>query len=81
MGYFFPLIRNIDEGVENWLDPMSFKNIDGMDLVSLKFFTFLPDFTPNSLMKLFGRIEFWLENSPLYHLSVHYMAILQKSIG
>ena len=48
-------------------------------MTSLRYFTFLPDFVPQILMKPLLRIERWLERSPLARLSVHYMVTLEKN--
>ncbi|MCP4357712.1 MAG: methyltransferase domain-containing protein [Chloroflexi bacterium] len=78
MGYIFPLLKSIDEGIESWLEPQRWEEIEGLQLVDVVYFTFLPDFIPPALMKPFRSVERWLESSRLRPYSVHYMAVLQK---
>lgn len=78
MGYVFPILKSIDEGTERWLLPRRWSNLNGLELVDVRYFTFLPDFIPRRLMRPFLQFERWLERSPLRPYSVHYMAVLQK---
>jgi ubiquinone/menaquinone biosynthesis C-methylase UbiE len=78
MGYIFPLLASIDQGIERWITTDIWENIDGMELVDVTYFTFIPDFIPNFLMRFFLSLERWLEATPLRSFSVHYMAVLQK---
>ncbi len=80
MGYVFPILKSIDVGTERWIDPYYWENVNGMKLVSLQYFTFLPDFIPQWLMRPFLALERRLEASSLYSYSVHYMAVLQKEL-
>jgi hypothetical protein len=79
MGYIFPLLKSIDEGTEWWISPQRWEKMNGMKLVDLQHFTFLPDFIPRWLMRPFLALESRLEASPLSSYSVHYMAVLQKN--
>jgi SAM-dependent methyltransferase/uncharacterized membrane protein YbhN (UPF0104 family) len=80
MGYIFPLLREIDEGTEVWLQPQLWYEIDGLEVVDIVYFTFLPDFIPASLMKPFRKLEHLLEQSQwLQPYSVHYAVVLRKS--
>jgi len=78
MGYVFPLLRRVDEGVENWIEPEHWAAMDGLRLLDVVHFTFLPDFIPAGLMKPARSVERWLEASRLRRYSVHYMAVLRK---
>ena len=78
MGYIFPILKNIDEGTERWIDPTLWTEMNGMKLVHLRYFTFMPDFIPRWLMGLAVALERRLEASALRSYSVHYMAVLQK---
>jgi len=78
MGYVFPLLKTIDEGTEWWIETDRWKMLPGMELSSLRYFTFLPDFIPNALMGPFVKVERWLERSRYNPHSVHYMAVLTR---
>ena len=78
MGYVFPILKSIDEGTEWWIEPNFWKQMRGLDLVNMTYFTFIPDFIPEFLLNLFHRIEERLENSALREYSVHYMAVVEK---
>jgi SAM-dependent methyltransferase len=79
MGYVFPILRSIDEGIEHWIEPERWSNAPGLALDNVHYFTFLPDFLPRSLMRLALPLERRLERGPLRHFSVHYMATLRKN--
>jgi len=78
MGYIFPLLKTIDEGIEIWLDPKQLSETENLKLEDTIYFTFLPDFIPSFLMKPLRRLERKLENSSARAFSVHYMAVLRK---
>ena len=78
MGYVFPVIKSIDMGTEWWIAPRFWNQIDGFTLVDVKYFTFLPDFIPRSLLRSLAPLERRLESTPLRRYSAHYMAILRK---
>ena len=80
MGYIFPILKSIDEGIEWWIDPKYWQRVDGMKLLDLQYFTFLPDFAPQWLMRYLLSLERRLEASPLRPYSVHYMAVLKKDL-
>ena len=66
MGYVFPSLNCIDEGVERWLLPHRLEvYTDELAAVDVRYFTFLPDFLPAAVVRLLTPIERWLERSPL----------------
>ena len=78
MGYLFPILKSIDEGTEWWIDPRSWATVDGLELTGVRYFTFLPDFTPRLLMKAAVALERMLERGPTRAYSAHYMAVLRR---
>ena len=78
MGYLFPILKSIDEGTEWWIDPRSWSATPDMRLETVRYFTFLPDFTPKVLMGLAVGIERLLERGPTRAYSAHYMAVLRR---
>jgi SAM-dependent methyltransferase/uncharacterized membrane protein YbhN (UPF0104 family) len=79
MGYLFPILKSIDEGTEWWIDPRSLANRDGFHLEDVRYFTFLPDFTPRALLGLAVSVEQLLERGPTRPFSAHYMAVMRRS--
>ena len=79
MGYLFPLLKSIDEGTEWWLHPRTWTEVDNFDLVDVHYFTFLPDFTPQKLMRQALMIERWLERGATRRYSAHYMAVVSRT--
>jgi SAM-dependent methyltransferase len=80
MGYVFPSLNCIDEGVERWLLPHWLAVYTDLPVADIRYFTFLPDFLPRRLVRLLTPIERLLEASPLGAYSAHYMAVLRKPI-
>jgi 2-polyprenyl-3-methyl-5-hydroxy-6-metoxy-1,4-benzoquinol methylase len=78
MGYVFPSLNCIDEGVERWLLPHRMAMYTDAPLVDLRYFTFLPDFLPQVFVRLLAPLERLLESSPAGAYSAHYMAVLRK---
>jgi SAM-dependent methyltransferase len=78
MGYLFPVLRSIDEGIERWIEADRWRAVEGMRLERIEYFTFLPDFLPRALLQGVLPLERWLERSRLRRYSVHYMAVLRK---
>jgi len=78
MGYVFPSLNCIDEGTERWLLPHRMSTYTTAPVVGAEYFTFMPDFVPGFILRLFRPIESALETSPLRVFSAHYMAVLQK---
>jgi len=80
MGYVFPLMCDIDEGTEFWIRPDELPDVAGATWDSdVRYFTFLPDFTPAKVLKRLQRVEARLERSSLRHLSAHYAALLIRN--
>ena len=76
--YVFPLLAKIDRfGGENWI-PVDYYKKKNLNVYDLKFFTFLPNFTPLWLMPIATPFETWLERSPLASLSAHYTIVIKK---
>ena len=78
MGYVFPSLNCIDEGVERWLRPDRLSLYTDVPVAEIRYFTFLPEFLPAPLVRLLAPLERLLEGSPLRPFSAHYMAILRK---
>jgi SAM-dependent methyltransferase/uncharacterized membrane protein YbhN (UPF0104 family) len=78
MGYLFPLLKSIDEGIEHWIEPERWHEAEGMSVERIEYFTFLPDFLPRKLMPGVLKVEQRLERSALRSYSVHYMAALRR---
>jgi SAM-dependent methyltransferase/uncharacterized membrane protein YbhN (UPF0104 family) len=78
MGYVFPTINCIDEGVERWLLPDRLAQYTDVRVIDIRYFTFLPDFIPPALVRLLHPLEGRLEASFLGPYAAHYMAVLRK---
>lgn len=78
MGYVFPSLNCIDEGVERWLLPRELGALTPAPVVEVQYFTFFPDFMPQTLVRWLAPVERWLEQSALRSYSAHYMAVLRK---
>ena len=80
MGYVFPSLNCIDEGVERWLLPHRMTVYTDVPVADIRYFTFLPDFLPGRLVRFLTPLERLLEASPLAAYSAHYMAVLRKPV-
>ncbi|MGC4085759.1 MAG: methyltransferase domain-containing protein [Vicinamibacterales bacterium] len=78
MGYVFPSLNCIDEGIERWLLAHTLDTYTDADVVDVRYFTFLPDFVPAPIARIFGPVERFLERSTARVFSAHYMAVLRK---
>ena len=79
LSYVFPLIRDIDEGDEQWVKPTALPEVRNAEWEEgTAYFTFLPDFLPETVLEGMTGIEARLERSRFRHLSAHYMARLTK---
>ena len=79
MGYVFPSLNCIDEGVERWLLAHELGQYTAAPVVDVHYFTFLPDFVPAPIVRLLAPLERALERSRAKAYSAHYMAVLRKS--
>jgi SAM-dependent methyltransferase len=61
MGYVFPSLNCIDEGVERWLLPTRLARYTDVPVMGIRYFTFLPDFVPAALVRLLAPLERSLE--------------------
>jgi 2-polyprenyl-3-methyl-5-hydroxy-6-metoxy-1,4-benzoquinol methylase len=78
MGYLFPSLNCIDEGVERWLLPHRLAQYTRAPVIDVRYFTFLPDFVPGPIVRALTPAERLLEASRLRGYSAHYMAVLRK---
>jgi 2-polyprenyl-3-methyl-5-hydroxy-6-metoxy-1,4-benzoquinol methylase len=78
MGYVFPSLNCIDEGVERWILPNQLAMYTDVPVEDIRYFTFLPEFLPARVVRACAGIERRLEQSPLAPYSAHYMAVLRK---
>jgi ubiquinone/menaquinone biosynthesis C-methylase UbiE len=78
MGYVFPSLNCIDEGVERWLLPDQLAMYTDAAVTEVRYFTFLPEFLAPGFVKLLASLERWLEGSSLRVYSAHYMAVIRK---
>jgi ubiquinone/menaquinone biosynthesis C-methylase UbiE len=79
MGYVFPSLNCIDEGVERWLLPHRLDSYTPAPVETIRYFTFLPDFIPGPIARLLAPLERLLESSPLAPYSAHFMAVVRNS--
>ena len=80
VGYFFPLLRDIDDGTELWISPPALPEVEGATWrPEISYLTFLPDFAPRWLLRMLGGIERRLEESRLRRWSAHYAAVLVRN--
>ena len=78
MGYVFPSLNCIDEGVERWLLAHKLSTYTDAPVVDVRYFTFLPDFVPSAIVRLLAPVERLLERSAARVYSAHYMAVWRK---
>ena len=81
MGYVFPSMNCIDEGVEHWLLPHRLEAYTDEAVVDVRYFTFLPDFAPRFVVRFLSPMERRLEASSLRVYSAHYLAVFRKGPG
>src|SRR5207253_596478 len=75
MVYVFPLMRSIDEGTENWIDPQRLPAVAGASWQSdVDYITFIPDFAPAIVQRIFEPVEHYLEQTAIRKWSAHYIA-------
>jgi ubiquinone/menaquinone biosynthesis C-methylase UbiE len=78
MGYIFPSLNCIDEGIERWLLPDEMLVYTDAPVDDIQYFTFLPEFLPVAVVRLLAPVERVLEASRLRVYSAHYLAVLRK---
>jgi SAM-dependent methyltransferase/uncharacterized membrane protein YbhN (UPF0104 family) len=78
MGYLFPALNCIDEGVERWLLPDRLGEYTDLPVARVEHFTFLPEFVPPALVRWLTPLERRLERSRWGCYSAHYMAVFEK---
>jgi SAM-dependent methyltransferase len=81
MSYVFPLWKRIDVGTERWLDPTRLPVATDLTLETVRFYTYLPDFTPAPLYRTLIPLERWLERSRARGWSAHFTAVYRKVGG
>ncbi|MEZ5289473.1 MAG: methyltransferase domain-containing protein [Vicinamibacterales bacterium] len=79
MGYVFPLLKEIDEGIELWVSLDRLASHPGFALERTSYYTFSPDFLPRALSGPVHAIEAALERSRFREYSVHYAAVLTRT--
>jgi SAM-dependent methyltransferase len=80
MGYVFPLLKQIDEGTEQWIIPSRLPPVAGGTwLPNTEYLTFMPDFIPIAIQNLLKGAERSLERSAARRYSAHYQACLVKA--
>lgn len=77
LNYFFPLVKTIDEGIENWIDPQMTK-IGSFVSDKIIYFTFMPEFAGRFIVKILEPIEKRLENSRYRIYSAHYFRVFEN---
>jgi ubiquinone/menaquinone biosynthesis C-methylase UbiE len=77
MNYFFPLVKTIDEGIENWIEPTisRFGNLVSNKVI---YFTFLPEFVSKKAMEILEPVEKRMEDSRLKKYSAHYFRVFEN---
>jgi SAM-dependent methyltransferase len=78
MGYLFPALNCIDEGVERWLLPHRLGEFTDLPQRGIEYFTFLPDFVPLPIVRRLAPLERRLEASRFGKYSAHYVAVFEK---
>ena len=80
MGYLIPLLCEIDEGTERWIRPSELPAVEGAAWrPDVDYYTFLPDFTPRTLLRLLRPMEARLERSRVANWSAHFTARLVRT--
>jgi SAM-dependent methyltransferase len=81
LGYAFPILKGIEEGIETYLDPRQMEKVPGLELTAVQFFSFMPDFVPARLLALLKPLERRLESSRLARYGAHFLAIYTRVGG
>lgn len=71
MSYIFPLLKSIDEGTEHWLEPAvdTYGRCRSNEVI---YFTFVPEFIGERILRILSPLERRLESSRLKHFSAHF---------
>ncbi len=77
MDYVFSRIHKIDDGGEIWIDPDWLAETLGAPYLT-RYFTFVPEITPNFLFPIFRAFEGILERTPLTKWGAHFSAVFQR---
>lgn len=77
MNYFFPLVKTIDEGIENWIEP-GMQEAGKFVSDKIIYFTFLPEFVGKGALKVFEPLEKKLERSRFAKYSAHYFRAFEN---
>jgi len=78
--YIFPLTAKIDKfGGENWIPAKYLTGVFRGQVDSVRFFTFIPSFTPEWMFPVATSIERRLESGRFSKLAAHYVLALKKS--
>jgi ubiquinone/menaquinone biosynthesis C-methylase UbiE len=72
LSYIFPKLRNIDEGEERWIREELIQRSKFM-LTDTNYFTFTPDFLPKVFLRLFQKLDLYLDKSRLAPFGAHIM--------
>jgi len=78
VNYIFPRIRTIDTGGEEWIIPNDLYEITDFKVLGITWFSFLPDFFPNTISLPIKKVESILEMTAFARYGIHYMAVLKK---
>jgi 2-polyprenyl-3-methyl-5-hydroxy-6-metoxy-1,4-benzoquinol methylase len=77
MSYVFPLWKRIDVGTERWLDPHRLPVSKNLTLQDVRYYTFLPDFSPVALTRALEPLEHRLEHA-MPSWSAHFTAVYRR---
>ncbi|TAL48878.1 class I SAM-dependent methyltransferase [Patescibacteria group bacterium] len=70
---------HLDTGKEIFIRDSFFSNTKSAKLIDIRYFTFIPDFTPQIILRPLAVIESWLEQTPLTAWGAHYLVTLQRN--
>jgi SAM-dependent methyltransferase len=79
LSYVFPILKDIDEGLERWIRPGELPDVLGARWSpEVEYFNFFPDFVPRRALQALEALERRLERSALRRFAAHYVARLQR---
>lgn len=79
LSYIFPILKGIEEGTEHYMNPRRLPLIPGLRLVTVHYFSFLPDFVSPSVLSALAPIEQRLERSFMGAYSAHFLAVFERT--